>query len=298
MISGRHFWSASNSHAFPPLKVLLYFFVLFCGLVVIGLFNAWLVTHPARLESGLTPADYGLPFEEVRMTARDGVFIAGWFIPAPAPAKPALLLLHGYPAEKGDLLFSAKALHEDFHLLLIDFRYFGASGGSVTTLGTKEPLDVAAALDYLELRGFRRVGVFGFSLGGAVAIVTAAQDTRIAALAAYAAFADLGLLARHVYARLPVIREALIPLMQFWARALWDIDTGFAPKKHAGRLRIPVLIIHTQRDGQIPFSHAELLREALRENERAAFYFPDSGAHGALPGDLEERVRQFFLERL
>ena len=30
-----------------------------------------------------SPADYGLPFEEVAFPARDGVPMRGWFIPAP-----------------------------------------------------------------------------------------------------------------------------------------------------------------------------------------------------------------------
>ena len=270
------------------------------------------MTHPPRIESGLIPQNFNLPFEEVVLTAKDGVSIAGWFIaageddqtrafgsserrhPDPAPQKPALVILHGYPAEKGDMLFIAKSLQPDFNILLIDFRYFGKSGGSFTTLGTGERLDAEAAIDFLELRGFKRVGVLGFSLGGGTAILQAMKDQRIAVVVSYASFADLTLLGKDMYSHLPIIREVLVPLMKFWVKTLWDVDAAYSPQDAAQYIQIPILIIHTKTDEQIPFHHAELLMNALRNNERAEFYFPETGLHGELPADFDERVKYFF----
>lgn len=279
-------------------KTILYLSIFIVSLMGIGLWNAWLVTHPVGIESGLTPKNFNVPFEEVTFTTKDGIAIAGWFIPAPRSAsqKPALVILHGYPAEKGDMLSIASALHPDFNILLIDFRSFGKSGGSFTTLGTKERLDVEAAIDFLESRGFKKVGVLGFSLGGATAILQATIDPRIAAVVSYASFADLTLLGKDMYTYLPVIREALVPLMKFWAKLLWDVDTDYSPQKAAQNMQTPILIIHATQDEQIPFRHAELLRNALQNNQRAEFYFPETGLHGELPADFNERVKNFFLK--
>lgn len=279
-------------------KMILYFSIFVASFIGISIWSTWLVTHPARIESGLTPKNYNLPFEEVALTTKDGVSIAGWFVPTTALQKPALIILHGYPAEKGDMLSIASALHPDFNILLIDFRYFGKSGGSFTTLGTKERLDLEAAIDFLESREFRKVGVLGFSLGGATAIMQAGKDSRIAAVVSYASFAELTLLGKDRYAGLPVIREILVPLMKLWARALWGIDTAFSPTTAAQRISTPILIIHTKPDEQIPFRHAELLRNALQNNRRAEFYFPEDGRHGELPADFEPRVKNFFLKYL
>lgn len=289
-------------------KMVLYFSIFVASLIGISLWSAWLVTHPARIESGLTPKNFNLPFEEVVLTTKDGTSIAGWLVPTPvSPAsavatagrqKPALVILHGYPAEKGDMLSIASVLHPDFNILLIDFRYFGKSGGSFTTLGTKEHLDLGAAVDFLESRGFKKVGVLGFSLGGAVAILQAAKDPRIAAVVSYASFADLTLLGKDVYLRLPVIGEALVPLMKFWVRLLWGIDTAYSPQRAAQDMQTPILIIHTKPDEQIPFHHAELLKDALKNNQRAEFYFPEVGRHGELPADFNERVKKFFERHL
>lgn len=279
-------------------KTILYFFIFLIGFLGVSLWSAWLVTHPARIKNELTPENYKLPFENVKLTTKDNISIDGWFIPAPVPQKPALVILHGYPADKGDLLFRASQLHQDFNILLIDFRYFGESGGTHTTLGSKERLDVEAALLFLESRGFEKAGVFGFSLGGAAAILQAAQDDRISAIVSYASFADVTLLGKDVYSHLPIIRDALVPLMNFWAKMFWDVDAAYSPQDAAQYIKIPILIIHSRQDDQIPFHHAELLRDALRNNEYAEFYFMESGLHGELPLDFGEKVRNFFLQSL
>src|SRR5262245_65499257 len=135
----------------------------------------------------LTPADFALRVEDVRLRAGDGVTLAGWLIAR--PAAPAVVLLHGYPANKADLLPIAAALAPRFAVLLMDLRYFGDSGGRATTLGFRERGDLQRAVAWLHARGYARVGVFGFSLGGAVALLAAADDPRILAVAAYAPFA-------------------------------------------------------------------------------------------------------------
>ncbi len=285
-------------------KMILYFSIFVAGFIGISLWSAWLVTHPARIESGLTPRNFNLPFEEIALTTKDGISIAGWLVPskvegfilAPVSQKPALVILHGYPAEKGDMLSLTSPLHPDFNILLIDFRYFGKSGGSFTTLGTKERLDLEAAIDFLESRGIAKVGVLGFSLGGAVAISQVAHDPRIGAVVSYASFANLTLLGKDAYAHLPIIREALVPLMKFWAKLFWGVDTAISPQKAAQNTQTPILIIHTKQDEQIPFRHAELLRDALKNNQRAEFYFLEKGRHGELSADFDERVKNFFLK--
>ena len=275
-------------------KIIFYSSIFATSFIGISIWSAWLVTHPARIESRLTPKNYNLPFEEVALTTKDGVSIAGWLIPAPTPQKPTLIILHGYPAEKGDMLSIASFLQPDFNIFLIDFRYFGKSGGSFTTLGTNERLDLEAAIDFLESRGFKKVGVLGFSLGGATAILQAAKDPRIAVVISYASFADLTLLGKNMYSHLPIIREALVPLMKFWAKTFWNIDTAYSSQDAMQYVQIPIFIIHSRQDEQIPFHHAELLMNALRNNQRAEFYFTETGRHGELPVDFDERVKYFF----
>ncbi len=284
--------------AAAPLRVLVWLLVAAGAFLLLTLGAFWLVVRPPRLAVPLTPAGVGLRVEDVIVRASDGVSLAGWL--ALKPGAPAVVLLHGYPAEKADLLPLAAVLHRRFTVLLMDLRYFGRSGGRATTLGVRERGDLRAALDFLGARGAGPdVGVFGFSLGGAIALTTAAEDARIRAVVAYAPFADLLMLAREIYAHFWLLREPLVQAMRLWGRLFLGVDlVRPSPAEAAARLAIPVLIVHSRHDEQIPFDHAERLRVALASNARARVEALDAGRHGEIGAEFDERVLTFLEQHL
>jgi dipeptidyl aminopeptidase/acylaminoacyl peptidase len=276
--------------------------LLACGaFLVLSAFTFWMAVRPPRLAIPGTPGEYRLAAEAVTLKAADGVALAAWLVPAapsPAPETPAVVLLHGYPASKSDLLPIAGALHPRLAVLLVDFRYFGDSGGHATTLGHRERADLRAAVDFLAARGYTRIGVFGYSLGGAVALLGAAEDARIRAVAAWAPFADLRLLARDVYAIFGPLKYPLVELMTLWSRLFLGADiTRPSPESAAARLTIPVQITASRRDEQIPFAHAERLQRAMVGNPRAEFHV-GSGLHNERVRDFEAGLAAFFAKAL
>jgi pimeloyl-ACP methyl ester carboxylesterase len=261
------------------------------------LLSFWLAVRPPRLAVPLDPRDYRLAVEPFTVTAADGVRLAAWLVPR-ADA-PVVVLLHGYPAEKRDLLPLAAALAPSFAVVLVDLRYFGESAGQVTTLGWRERGDLRRLLDHLEIRGLGPIGVFGFSLGGAVALLTAGEDARIRAVAAYAPFADLQALARDLYAHYWLLREPLVALMRGWSRLFLGADlTRPTPAEAAARITVPVLLVHSRRDEQIAFHHAERLQRALAGNPAAEFELAAGGRHGELGPTFEQRLADFFRRAL
>jgi dipeptidyl aminopeptidase/acylaminoacyl peptidase len=295
------------------MKVMCYVAVLIAGIVAVSLWSFWLAVRPPRIAVPGTPREYGLPFEDVTIPTRDGIRLAGWLIPRPAAARagaasrieaasladtPAVILLHGYPAEKADMLPIAAALHGEFTTLLVDLRYFGNSEGRATTLGYRERLDVVGAVDVLARRGVSAVGVFGYSLGGAVAILGAAEDPRIRAVVAYAPFSDLRVLGRDVYRIFWLAKYPLVELMLVWSRLFLGADISRpSPATAAATLTIPVLVMASRQDEQIPFAHAERLAAALGHNPRAEFQF-GRGRHNDRAPDFERRVAEFFGKHL
>jgi uncharacterized protein len=279
------------------LKIVTGLLLLAAGFVALSLAGFWLAVRPPRLSVPLSPEDVRLRVEAVTIHTADGLRLAGWL--APQPGAPAVVLVHGYPANKNDLLPLAAALHPRFTVLLVDLRYFGESEGRVTTLGYRERDDLRRAVDLLHARGLTPVGVFGFSLGGAVGLLAAADDPRIRAVAAYAAFADLEALGQELYAHLWLLRRPFVGLLRLWARLFLGADvTRPTPAEAAARLHIPVLLIHSRQDEQIPFRHAERLQLALAANRAARFAFVDRARHGELGMDLERRLADFFTEHL
>jgi fermentation-respiration switch protein FrsA (DUF1100 family) len=61
---------------------------------------------------------------------------------------------------------------------------------------------------------------------------------------------------------------------------------------------VPVLLVHSRQDEQIPFRHAERLRAALAGNPKAEFEFMDRGRHGELSAGFEARMVRFFRQAL
>ena len=276
------------------MKLLAYPALVVGAFVLLSLVSFWLAVRPPRIAIPLRPADYHLAVEEVRITADDGVELAAWLVPR--AGAPALVLLHGYPAEKADLLPIAAALAPRFTVLLLDQRYFGKSGGRVTTIGFRERGDLRRAIDFLGTRGVKEVGVFGFSLGGAVALLAASEDPRIRAVVAYAPFADLRTLGHELYGWLWVVKYPFVGLLRGWSWLFLGHDiTAVSPERAAATLSVPVLIVHSREDEQIPFAHAERLRRALARNARAELVVMDRGRHGALPAGFEARLAEFFL---
>jgi pimeloyl-ACP methyl ester carboxylesterase len=277
--------------------MLSYVAAAVAGFVTLTLVSFWLAVRPPRLIIPLAPADVKLAVEEVTIPAADGVQLSAWL--AARPGAPGIIFLHGYPAEKADMLPLAAALAPRFTVLLVDLRYFGRSGGRATTLGLRERDDLRRAVDALAARGVEPIGVFGLSLGGAVAILAAADEPRIRAIAVYSPFADLRTLGHELYAWMGPVRYPFVGLMRLWSRLFLGADiTAAAPVAAVRRLSIPVYLIASRDDEQIPFAHAERLREALAANPRAEFEFMDRARHGILGPDVERRLERFFVRWL
>ncbi|TMA08819.1 MAG: alpha/beta fold hydrolase [Deltaproteobacteria bacterium] len=225
--------------------------------------------------------------------------LRGWFIPQEqAPTVKTIIALHGYPADKGNILPAIAFLSQRYNLLLFDFRYLGESGGSHSTVGAEETRDLRSAIAYLRSRGVEEVGVWGFSLGGAVALMTAPHTSEIKAVVSESSYAQLDLMVPALYA-IPVLRYPLGWLTALWARIFLGVDLkNVSPKDSARNLKIPVLIVHSRGDHLISFQHALLLQEALKDNHRAEFWFHEDLLHGQLAAEYQKRITDFFKRNL
>jgi uncharacterized protein len=133
-----------------------------------------------------TPADRGLPYQNVRLTTAEGVHLAAWYIPSHNGA--AVVLLHGAGSTRTSVLSQATVLaRHGFGVLLVDARGHGQSGGDAEENGWWGNSDTAGAVTWLEGRPEvlgGRVAVLGESMGGEEAIGAAGADHRIRAVVA------------------------------------------------------------------------------------------------------------------
>ena len=129
-------------------------------LLVISLWGFYISIRPPKFISSLTPRDLKMTYEDVSFRTADNLMLRGWHIPSAKTTDKTLILLHGYPADKGNILPPLAILHRDLNLLMLDCRYLGQSEGSYSTAGAKEVEYLLAALQFLKTRGVKEVGVW------------------------------------------------------------------------------------------------------------------------------------------
>ncbi len=273
---------------------------------LLPLLNLLLGIFPPIFKTLDDPAHYGLPYEKVFFPTSDGLTLRGWFVPAAADGstgkKATILVGHGYPFDKANILRHARFLHSKFHLLLFDFRYFGESEGAYTTAGLLETRDVEAAVTYLKQRvdvDPSRIGAMGFSMSAAAFILARHPDIRaIVADSSYASLEDL--LGRQFFFLPGPTNWPLVALTKLYARLLLGVDIrAAAPAQVVRELVAPLLIIHGEKDSQIPVEHARQIYAYADPTRTELWTIPDvdHGQAHAIEGQRYETRVSTFLER-
>ncbi|MFF2847159.1 alpha/beta hydrolase [Streptomyces sp. NPDC058001] len=127
----------------------------------------------------------GPPFTErgrrTLLRTRDGVLVDAHHEPGPdtrtgGAESLAIVVAHGFTGdlERPHVRRAAAVFAQRAGVITFSFRGHGASGGR-STVGDREVLDVAAAVDWARRLGYERVVTVGFSMGGSVVLRHAAS---------------------------------------------------------------------------------------------------------------------------
>jgi len=266
-------------------------------------------THPPRYPLHVSPAEWNLDFEEVTIRSEEALSLKGWFVKARNSSgvteekRPVIIVSHGLGASKSDFTdFSAELTRRGYHVLLYDFRGLGESQGRRTSLGYLEQKDLLAAIDYIRQREDvhkDRIGLYGFSMGAAVSIMTAARHKNVRAVvsdSSYTSLKEEGIHVLRSFYRLPAF-----PFETFltWAYRLFfytDVDDVSPLVKIADMSPIPVFLIGGERDQMMPASFAKRLFE--RAGEPKSLWIVPDARHGETlfraGEEYTKRVSDFF----
>ena len=264
----------------PGGKIILLIIGSLIALTIIGMYVFSIIfikstfSHRVvKLEN--TPEELGLSAETISLTSGDGIDLQGWWIPENDP-KGVVVLLHGMDGlDASSLLPQAVFLNEAGYAVFVqDMRAHGRSGGERIGLAFEEMQDVIPVLDWIksdpELTD-KPVILLGLSMGGAVAIRTAAMRPEVDAVISVSAYASIDRMISHGM-RLMDFPEAGIQLFAPFSKlgmltvyGVWPANAS--PVKDISKIDPrPVLIMHGTSDGQISVENAYFLKEAGGNN--------------------------------
>lgn len=237
-------------------------------------------------------------YENIHFKTADGLSLSGWYV---APKNGAvILLLHTYYMDRRQVLPVAKMLvRHGYGVLLYDQRASGESDGDVRTLGWRDIPDVSLAVSWAQSQpGVEktRIGAYGCSMGGAIALAAAAQNPALAAVAADApshlAFDE----AMPVYdgpywfINFPMY-GMYFSFVAARAQTLPPMSTQQAAQMIAPR---PLLLISTDQPGEVERVDG-FYRTAGKPTSR--WHIPKAGhcgGPGSHPAEYEQHLVEFF----
>jgi pimeloyl-ACP methyl ester carboxylesterase len=278
-----------NLSAMTAFSLALTFFIL-----VAYASERWAQNHryPVRnVPTGAWMRENEISFEDVELTAKDGIRLAAWYT---SPQNGALILVaHGYNGNRPEDMYVMFA-RNGYGVLSWDFRAHGASGGETCSLGFYEQLDAEAALTFaLSQPGVERVGAWGGSMGAAVMILAAAEHREIEAVVSDSAFPSL-----EDVVRLNTPIRVMQPFVLFFA----ERQGGFELKRVSPVDRIAdispraVFIIDGWNGAAVAMNSPYRLFEAARAPKELWVEegVPHLATYSLAPLEYEKRVIAFF----
>jgi len=158
--------------------------------------------------------------------------------------------------------------------------------------GTAQPDDVAKAADWLAtLPGVDgdSIGVLGFSLGGQVALLSGARSGRIKAIIAYFPITDVQRWGD---------TTSNMGIRYFYVPLVCGTGNHNSPVHVANQIHAPVLLIHGDRDTEVPIEQSLKMEEALRETNGHVELLTIAGGHHGFKGEQDKQAWSAVTEFL
>ena len=256
-----------------------------------------------RLVSNKIPWDepWRLPYNDVTVTSSDGTKLRGWYVPA--EGSKLILVQHGYKDRLQSMLGVASVLHRHgYQVLLMCVRGHDRSEGTMLSFGQREMPDMEAWAAFAEKQPGvdpTKVGMFGVSMGGSLAVQYTASHPDVRALVVDSAFSSLNDTidtSIRFFTGLPPFPFA--PMIRFWA----EREGGFPAANVDAKQWIdkisprPVLIMQGGADQIVSKESGRRLFDAADDPKE--FWYEKSVGHGQflkmMPEEFERRVVGFF----
>ncbi len=196
-------------------------------------------------------------------------------------AKANIILLHGIRSSKEQWNDEANWLNQiGYNAIALDLRAHGQSQGRYCSFGYYERQDISDLIDFLQAQGFKQnFGIWGHSLGGAIALQTLAKDKRIKFGIIESAYADFKNISKD-YSRYYLHFESdwlndflLEKASEKAGFSLNDVN----PIDFCPQISQPVLIIHGTADKKINPANSRQIFTRINSNDKKLILVKGAG---------------------
>jgi pimeloyl-ACP methyl ester carboxylesterase len=200
---------------------------------------------------------------DVQIPAVDGGMLEAWIVEPDTPSRGTVLLAHGWSRNRDRMTGRARVFGKlGFKTVFHSARDHGNSTPNRSMGAFRFAEDIEAVLNWLD----EPVVLYGHSLGAAGAILAAARAPgRIRLLFLEGCYARTKEGLRSLYRGVnPFFGWVLGPMIVFWMDIYYRFQMeAVSPVRLARAIRVPVLIIHGEKDQSFPLHDAWRLRDAF-----------------------------------
>ena len=258
--------------------------IMILGFVGIDNIAPYAITQPPKINGSITPEKLGLKSEALNLKTKDNVELSGYWIKSELDApKGVIILLHGIGGCKEHFLGLANELSKKgIESIIFDGRAHGKSGGEFCTYGFKEKKDIAQIVDKIKKQQpTLPIGIWGNSLGGAIAIQALEFDERIKFGIIESTFTDLHQIVFDYKKR--ILKGIGIKHLSDFALERAGEIADFEPQKikpieSVKNIEQSIFIAHGDSDKNISFKYGQQLFDNLKTKDKQ-FVLIKGGGH-------------------
>jgi len=274
----------SNTRIIKLLKLSL-FGCLIAGLLFLHFYAPRLITEIKNPIISLIKPNYLLPvkptFQENKTNGHflnfqsfDDTELRGFVTYSKLDTiKGTIILLHGIRAYKEHFIKLSKELAKNgYQSVAMDSRAHGESSGTHCTFGVKEKKDISTLITILleQEKANDNIGVWGQSLGGAIALQAMGMDKRIKFGIIESTFSDFGIIANDYFKY--HIGFSVRPFTNYLvdrAGKIADFSPDEAkPVDFCTKINQPILIVHGTEDRRINIGYGKENFKAIKSEQK------------------------------
>jgi len=275
------------------------------GFIAINNIAPYAITQPPRINESITPQELNLKSEPLNIKTKDDIDLNGYWIKSEKDtAKGIMILIHGIGGCKEHFLNLAKELSKKgIESIVFDGRAHGKSGGEFCTYGFKEKKDIVQIIDKIKKHEpDLPIGIWGNSLGGAIAIQTLEVDKRINFGIIESTFTALNQIVFDYKKRIlkGIGIRSLSDFALKRAGEIADFDPlNIKPIESVKNIEQPIFMAHGDSDANISYKYGQQLFANLKTKDKE-FILIEGGGHFDLfdKGGIEYKNQiMSFIER-